>query len=64
MCPITSQGRGILSRSYCPGGNVAGVVLADQVRNMDWRARGAKLAGRVPEGVVREVRGEVGVLVG
>jgi mRNA interferase MazF len=34
---------------------VAGVVLADQVKNLDWRARKAALICAVPEEVVTQV---------
>jgi mRNA-degrading endonuclease toxin of MazEF toxin-antitoxin module len=36
-------------------GREAGVVGADQVKNMDWRARKATRIGTVPEDVVVQV---------
>ncbi len=40
----------------------SGAVLSDQVKSMDWRARGASLLCRAPEGTVREVLNKVGTL--
>jgi mRNA interferase MazF len=42
---------------------VSGVVLSDQVRSLDWRARRAERAGRVPAGVVQEVLKKLGTLI-
>jgi mRNA interferase MazF len=41
-----------------------GVVLADQVKSLDWRVRRAVRKGRVSEGELAEVRGKVRALVG
>jgi mRNA interferase MazF len=38
-----------------PGDRVSGVVLADQTRSLDWRARRLKVKGKASEGVVEEV---------
>ncbi len=55
MCPITSQRKGYPFEVVIPSGSVAsGVVLADQVRSLDWRARRAALIGAAPEPVVEE----------
>jgi mRNA interferase MazF len=42
---------------------VSGVVLADQIESLDWRARQAELAGRVTEAAVREVLQKLGTLL-
>lgn len=36
-------------------GKIGGVVLSDQIRSLDWRARKVEFAGKAPERVVREV---------
>src|SRR5438270_8099109 len=42
LCPITSQVKGYPFEVPLPDGlAVAGVVLADQVKSLDWRARQA-----------------------
>ncbi len=65
FCPITSQEKGypfevILESS----GKAEGVVLSDQVKSLDWRARKAKKFDRVSESVLREVVGRVKALLG
>ena len=46
-CPITSQVKDYPFEVVLPaGGPVTGVVLADQVRSLDWQARGARFAAR------------------
>jgi len=45
-CPITSQVKGYPFEVVVEG-NVSGVILADQVKSLDWRARQAKRKGRV-----------------
>jgi mRNA interferase MazF len=56
LCPITGQVKGYPFEVALPDGlAVAGVVLADQVKNLDWRARKAVRIGSVPEPVVAQV---------
>src|SRR5437588_3853817 len=55
-CPITSQVKGYPFEVALPAGlPVAGVVLADQVKNLDWRARRAVRICAVPEQVLAQV---------
>ncbi len=64
LCPITSQAKGYPFEVSLPGGGkVSGVVLADQIKSLDWRARQAELAGRVTQEVVREVLQKLGTLI-
>ncbi len=56
FCPITSQAKGYPFEVVLPAGlPVAGVVGADQVKSLDWRARNATLICAVSEEVVSEV---------
>lgn len=56
LCPITSQVKGYPFEVPLPAGlPVAGVVGADQVKSLDWRARKAVRVGSVPASVVAEV---------
>lgn len=53
VCPITSQVKGYPFEVALPErGKVAGVILADQVKSIDWRARRAKVADRVSTDVM------------
>ena len=41
-CPITTRGKGFPWETPLPAGlPIEGFVLADHIRNVDWRARGA-----------------------
>jgi mRNA interferase MazF len=42
---------------------VTGVVLADQIKSLDWRARQAIFVCEVPRGIVEEVLDKLGVLI-
>ena len=56
LCPITSQVKGYPFEVPIPSGApVTGVVGADQVKSLDWRARKAARIGAVPEEVVAQV---------
>lgn len=65
LCPVTSQAKGYPFEVVLPeDSGVEGVVLADQVKSLDWRARKAKLIGRMPSRVTDEVLGKLGALLG
>ena len=56
FCPITSQVKGYPFEVALPAGSeLRGVVLADQVKSLDWRARRAERLGRLPDPEVQEV---------
>src|SRR5881409_850611 len=56
FCPITNQVKGYPFEVPIPtGSSVTGVVGADQVKSLDWRARKAVRIGAVPEDVVAQV---------
>ncbi len=65
ILPITSRARGFLFEVPLPEtAPIAGVILPDQVRTIDWRARFAKSAGSVPADVLSTARAKLGALVG
>lgn len=56
MCPITNQAKGYPFEVPLPKESpVTGVVGADQVKSLDWRARKASLIVKIPEAVVSAV---------
>ncbi len=56
LCPITTQVKGYPFEVLLPAGlPVAGVVGADQVKSLDWRARKATRIAAVPEEIVTQV---------
>jgi len=64
VCPITSQIKGYPFEVLIPAGlPVAGTVLADQVKSLDWRARKAERICALPAGVVAELLQKLGTLL-
>lgn len=56
VCPITSRVKGYPYEVTIPDDlKTGGVVLSDQLRSVDWRARRAAFRHKVPDGVVRDV---------
>lgn len=65
FCPITGHAKGYPFEVPLPAGlAVSGVVLADHVKCLDWRARRAEYAGTAPAEVVAEVVRRLGLLLG
>ena len=64
FCPITSQVKGYPFEVAFPQGcQTSGVVLADQVKSLDWRVRQAKLFERAPPDVIAEALGKIQALL-
>jgi mRNA interferase MazF len=63
-CPITSQVKGYPFEVILPEGiPVAGVILSDQVKSLDWRARNTELICPLPEDVTSEVLEKLNTLL-
>jgi len=64
FCPITNQIKGYPFEVIIPAGlSVAGVVLSDQVKSLDWRARNAELICTLPTETISEVLQKLGTLL-
>ncbi len=64
FCPITGRAKGYPFEVQVPPGlEVAGVILSDQVKSLDWRARQSVFCGRLPEDAMHEVLGKLGALL-
>ena len=64
LCPITSQVKGYPFEVLVPSGlPVSGVVLADQVKSLDWQAREAEFICALPSATVSEILQRIGVLL-
>ena len=64
LCPVIPQEKGYPFEVRIPDGlPVGGVVLADQVKSLDWRARQAEWACRLPEETVDEVLAKLATLL-
>ena len=65
VCPITSQVKGYPFEVPVLGDpDIAGVVLADHVKSIDWKSRHAKKKGRVSPALVRQVLKKLHALLG
>lgn len=63
-CPITTKKKGYPFEVEIAGNvKITGVVLADQVKNLDWETRKATYKGTAQLEVVREVLGKIKALM-
>ena len=64
FCPIISQVKGFPFEVPVPAGlTVTGVILSDQVKSLDWRARNAERIARVPEETILAVLDRIRALM-
>lgn len=64
-CPITNQTKGYpFEVAITDNSEVTGVVLADQVKSLDWRARKAEYKGKLSADEIREILSKIKVLTG
>jgi mRNA interferase MazF len=63
LCPISTRVKGYPFEVLVPDGLPArGAILADQIKNLDWRARDATLMCRLPPTTISEVLRKLKVL--
>ena len=64
LCPITSQVKGYPFEVLIPAGlPIAGAILSDQVKSLDWRARNAELICALPAVITSEVLHKLATLL-
>jgi len=64
VVPVTRQVKGYpFEVELPPGLPVAGAVLADQMKSLDWRARRAQFICALPEPVIRDILRRAGILL-
>lgn len=64
LCPITSQKKNYPFEVEIPEGiGVQGVILSDQIKNLDWRIRKAEFIAMLPKEIMREVLAKIEVLI-
>src|SRR5256885_2319978 len=64
LCPITSQVKGYPFEVTIPSGSrLGGVILADQVKSLDWRIRKAEFICKLPRETTSEVLDKLGALL-
>jgi mRNA interferase MazF len=65
VCPVTSQVKRYPFEVPVPAGcGVGGVILADHVKSLDWKARRAEGIGRVPPSTLNEALARLAPLLG
>jgi mRNA interferase MazF len=58
--PITKQQKGYPFEVLLPSGlKIQRVILADQIKCLDWKARGVQFVESVPESVIEEVQAKI-----
>jgi mRNA interferase MazF len=64
LCPVTSKVKGYPFEVALPVDlEIRGVVLADQVKSLDWRVRKAERVCTAPRSVMSEVLGKLNTLL-
>jgi mRNA interferase MazF len=64
-CPITTRVKGYpFEVALTDERGVDSVVLSDQVKSLDWRARRASRKARAPSAVLQEALAKLGTLLG
>jgi mRNA interferase MazF len=65
VCPITNQAKGYPFEVAVPAGSgTTGVILADHVKSVDWKARRAEKLGHCTTDVIDGVRARLAPLLG
>ena len=64
LCPVIGQVKGYPFEVAIPDGSgVTGVILADQVKSLDWRRRNATVIEALPHETISEVLHKIGLLL-
>lgn len=64
LCPITTRAKGYPFEVPIPEGlPVSGVILSDQIRSLDWRARQAAFVCRLSGHTIAEALQKLGTLI-
>ena len=61
--PITHQIKKYPFEVLLSGDEVSGVVLADQVKSLDWRSRQAQFKGKIRSIVMKEIKAKIAALL-
>jgi mRNA interferase MazF len=63
-CPVTSRPKGYPFEVELPAGmKVEGVVLCDQLKSLDWKARNARIISTLPGRSLKEIQARILALV-
>lgn len=63
-CPVTNQIKGYpFEVAIKNNPSVTGVILSDQIKNLEWQARNATYKGEIAADEMREVKGKIRALL-
>jgi len=63
-CPVTNQIKGYPFEIILPqGSQTQGVILSDQVKSLDWRARQARFIAHLPDKITKEVAAKITAII-
>ena len=63
FCPVTSKAKGYPFEVELAGAPADGVILADQIKSLDWQARKARPIATAPPEVLEEVLAKLTALL-
>ena len=63
FCPITSKIKGYPFEVIITGKKISGVILSDQVKSLDWKARQVKFIEKAATSVLKEVISKISVII-
>lgn len=64
LCPVTSHAKGYPFEVPLPHGmKTTGVILADHIKSLDWKVRGARTLEHVSPDVLAQVLAKLGTLL-
>ena len=65
VCPVTTSVKGYPFEVQLPEGlAISGVILSDQIKNFDWKARKTALIGKAPQSITDDVIAKITALLG
>ncbi len=62
-CPVTSTERPWRTRVALSGTTTSGFIMLEQVRSIDWQARGAAFIERVPRSLLDDVKSRMATIL-
>lgn len=63
VCPVTSKVKGYPFEVEIKAGRIQGCVLADHVKNQDWRERNVEFAAKAPADVLQKTHRIIAALL-
>lgn len=64
FCPITNQVKGYPFEVMLPSNlDVTGVIIADQIKSLDWKVRNVEFIVRAPKNILNETMNKFSTLI-